>query len=242
MSSKEIISLIEQFETSFDTYQQIMQKNNKEIIQNMSNTWKKMKTEQAGNEKLLQTIRDQNSELTGLRTESEGLDKKIDELKNKKDEIISKVTELNNNLETLSSDLKKPQFELETLISKLNSVNEKISTKESEKTSLDQKKIENENRETDLQSSFSKKMEEIELKITDLKKNNFFSSFIIENSDEEIHEVDILATILIQGTCNLDDIKKQLDVPPIMAVRTIKQLALKGIINLNEDTNEITLP
>ena len=64
----------------------------------------------------------------------------------------------------------------------------------------------------------------------------------MEHSDQDIHEVDILASIIELGTCKLDEVKKQLDIPPIMAVRTIKQLALKEIINLNEDTNEITLP
>ena len=65
---------------------------------------------------------------------------------------------------------------------------------------------------------------------------------MIENSEEEIPEVDIIATIMAQGSCNLDELKKLLDVPPIMAVRTIKQLAVKGIINLDENTNIITLP
>ena len=75
-----------------------------------------------------------------------------------------------------------------------------------------------------------------------MKQKNFFSNFLIENSDDEIHEVGILAKIMEQGKGNLNEIKQQLDVPPIMAVRTIKQLAVKGIINLDEDKNEITLP
>ncbi|GAG97092.1 unnamed protein product, partial [marine sediment metagenome] len=49
-------------------------------------------------------------------------------------------------------------------------------------------------------------------------------------------------TIMAQGSCNLNELKKLLSVPPIMAVRTIKQLAVKGIINLDENTNIITMP
>ena len=45
-----------------------------------------------------------------------------------------------------------------------------------------------------------------------------------------------------KGEAKLDDLKKLLDVPPIMAVRTIKQLAVKGILNLDESTNRVTLP
>lgn len=242
MSSEDILALIEQFETVFDTYQQQMEKTVKEILQNLSLIWKNTKTVQAENEKLKEKIREQNSELTGLKTESESLDKSLEELKKKKDELTSKNLELTTSLEKTKNDLKKPQFELESLNLNLKDLNEKITSKESEKTTLDQNKVDNEHREQNLNSDFTKKMEDLEKKINELKQNNFFTSFLIENSDEEIHEVDILATILETGKSNLEELKKKLDVPPIMAVRTIKQLAVKEIINLNEDTNEITMP
>ncbi len=242
MSAKEILALIEQFETAFDTYHQLLNKHGEDIVQNLSNTWKSMKTVQAENEQLLEKIKEQNSEITSLRTESEGLDKKLEDLKATKDDLTSKITELTTTLETTTNDLKKPQFELETLLSKLDTVNEQITAKESEKTTLDQKKVDNESRESDLKTDYANKMDELEKKINESKQMSFFASYLMENSDEEIHEVDILATIMGKGSANLDDLKKQLDVPPIMAVRTIKQMAVKGIINLNEDTNEITLP
>jgi chromosome segregation ATPase len=242
MSAKEILTLIEQFETAFDTYQQLLKKNSEEIIQNLSTTWKQMKLIQAENEKLKEKIREQNSEITGLRTESEGLDKKLEELKVKKDDLTSKITELTTSLETTTNDLKKPEFELETLTSKLDSVNEQITGKESEKTTLDQRKVDNETRESDLKADYAKKMEDLEKEINETRKKSFFTSFLMENSDEEIHEVDILATIMQKGSVDLDDLKKQLDIPPIMAVRTIKQMAIKGIIILNEDTNKVKLP
>ena len=241
MSSKEILGLIEQFETAFDTYQQLLKKNSDDLLQNLSTTWKQMKTLQTENEKLMETIREQNSEITSLRTESEGLDKQLEELKAKKDELNSKITELTTTLETTTNDLKKPEFELETLTSKLASVNEQITSKESEKTTLDQKKVDNETRESDLKTDYGNKMNELEKQITESKQQNFFTSFLIENSDEDIPEVDILATIMDKGSSNLDDLKKQLDVPPILAVRTIKQMAVKGVLKLNEDTNEVTM-
>ena len=242
MSAKDLLALIEQFETQFDTYRQLLNKHGEDIVQNLSNTWKSMKTVQAENEKLVENIQEQNSEITSLRTESEGLDKKLEDFKATKDELTSKITELTTTLETTTDDLKKPQFELETLTSKLGSVNEQITGKESEKTTLDQKKVDNESIESDLKAGYANKMAELDKNINESKQMSFFASFLMENSDEEIHEVDILETITGKGSANLDDLKKQLDVPPIMAVRTIKQMAVKGIINLNEDTNEITLP
>ncbi len=242
MSSKEILALIEQFEGALDTYKQSLQKNNEEIIQHLSLTWKNMQSEQKEIKKLEDTIHEQNSETTELKIKSEELDKKVMDLKSKRDELTTKITELNKNLETATDELKKPQFELENLISKLDSLNEKITTKESEKTKLDQIKLDNERREIELKTTFSKeKLEELDNKLSQLKSDNFFVSFLMEYSDEEIPEVEIITTIMQKGSCKLDDLKKKLDVPPIMAVRTIKQLAVKGIINLDETNNTVSM-
>ena len=213
MSSKEILSFIEQFETAFDTYSQQMQKNNDTIIQNLSKAWKKMKLVQAENEKLIEKIREQNSEITGLRTEFEGVEKKLTETKEKKDELSAKITELTTTLETTTSDMKKPEFEFETLISKVNSINEQITTKESEKTTLDQKKVDNEHLEQNMKDDYTKRMAELDKEVAELRKSSFFTSFIMENSDEEIPEVDVLATIMEKGKSGLDELKKLMDIP-----------------------------
>jgi len=242
-SSKEVLSLIEQFENIFDTYQQSLKKNSDEIIQNLSSIWKNMKTEQEEIAKLEETIRTQNSELTELKTKATELDKKIESLKSTKEELNSKIIELTSTLERNTTEFKKPEFELETLLSNLNSVNDKIQEKETEKSDLDQKKLNNEQKEKELKISYSEeKMDALEKQLVEIRGKNFFSSFLIEHSDAEVPEVEILATIMNKGgQANLEDLKKSLDIPPIMAVRTIKQLAVKGIINLNEDTNAITM-
>ncbi|MFX0001392.1 MAG: hypothetical protein ACFE88_14865 [Candidatus Hermodarchaeota archaeon] len=242
MSSQDILALIEQFETAYDTYWQVLQKHNEEVLSRLREAWRYMQTEQKEEESIKEKLSTQNSELTELRTKSEELDKTIEGLKTKKDELASKISELTNNLETNVNDLKKPAFELAQLEDKLNAVNEKITAKEEEKTSLDQKTVEDENREVELKNTFQKKMDELESKINQMRQKNFFTSFLIENSDEEIHEVDIIATIMDKGEAKLDDLKKLLDVPPIMAVRTIKQLAVKGILNLDENSGKVSLP
>ena len=242
MSSKEILSLIEQFETAFDTYWQVLQKNNEEVLSHLKSAWRTMQAEQKEGETIKEKLSTQNSELTELRTKSEELDKTIGGLKTKKDELTTKISELTTTLETSINDLKGPQFELENLEGKLTTMNEKITAKDSDKTSLDQKTVENENREIELQETYQKKMDDSEAKINQLRKENFFTSFLIEHSDEEIHEVEILAKIMEQGSAKLDDLKKLLDVPPIMAVRTIKQMSIKGILNLDEFSGTVTLP
>ena len=242
MSSQDILALIEQFETAYDTYWQVLQKHNEEVLSQLREAWRFMQAEQKEEESIKEKLTAQNSELTELRTKSEELDSTIDGLKTKKDELTSKISELTNTLETSVNDLKKPAFELTQLQDKLSGINEKITAKEEEKTTLDQKTVENENREVELKNTYEKKMDELESKINQMRQQNFFTSFLIENSDEEIHEVDIIATIMEKGEAKLDDLKKLLDVPPIMAVRTIKQLAVKGILNLDESTNRVTLP
>ena len=242
-SLKDILGSIEQLEKFFDEYQQAFQKNSENIIQNLSSTWKLMKLEHDDLQKIENNIEIQKNELTGLKIKSDDLNKKIESLKSTKDESLSKVSELKGTLERINDDLKTPKVELENLLSKLNTINEKIASKELEKSQIDQKKIDNENRENQLKTTYSEqKMEDLNKKLTHLKRDNYFTSFLIENSKEDIPEVDIIATIMTQGSCNLDELKKLLDVPPIMAVRTIKQLAVKGIIKLDEDTNIITMP
>jgi len=242
MSSQEILSLIEQFETAFDTYWQVLQKHNEEVLSQLREAWRYMQAEQKEGESIKEKLATQNSELTDLRTKSEELDRTIEGLKAKKEELNTKISELTTSLETTINDLKAPQFELDNLLSKLDGVNEKITAKDSEKTSLDQKTVENENREVEIKDTYQKKMENLEAKINQMRQENFFTSFLIEHSDEEIHEVHIIATIMEKGSAKLDELKKLLDVPPIMAVRTIKQLAVKGILKLDENTNTVTLP
>ncbi len=242
MGSQDILALIEQFETAYDTYWQVLQKNNEEVLSQLREAWRYMQAEQKEEEGIKEKLSTQNSELTELRTKSEELDRNVEGLKARKDELISKISELTNNLETSINDLKKPAFELTQLEDKLSVVNEKITAKEEEKTGLDQKTVENENREVELKNNYKKKMDELEAKINQMRQQNFFTSFLIENSDEEIHEVDIIATIMDKGEAKLDDLKKLLDVPPIMAVRTIKQLSIRGILNLDESSGKVTLP
>jgi len=240
---KDILRTIEQLESYFDEYQRAIQKDSDSIIQNLSLTWKKMQLEHEDVKKLEEKIEIQNNELTELNSKSDDLEKKIGVLKVSKDDLQAKTSELQKSLDQLSDALKGPKLELEDLESKLKNVNDKIETKENENNTLDQKKINNENREKQLRTEYTEeKMKDLDVKLDHLKRNNYFTSFLIENSEEELSEVDILAAIIAQGSCNLNELKKLLSVPPIMAVRTIKQLAVKGIINLDEDTNIITMP
>jgi len=240
---KDVLIAIEQLESNFDEYVQSFKKNTEDAIQNIGNSWKMLKGEQEEIKKLESNLEIQNSELTELKIKFGDFDGKLNDLKASKQDLAKKTTELTTSLERLQNELNTPTMELNDIESKLSTLNDKILAKEQEKSELEQQKIDNEAREAQLKTLYTQdKMEELNKKLAYLKRDNFFTSFLIENSEEEIPEVDIIATIMTQGSCNLDELKKLLDVPPIMAVRTIKQLAVKGIINLDESTNIITLP
>ena len=240
---KNVFQLIEQFEGIFDEYQQSIKKSSDAIIQNLSNAWKQLKNENETIISLENKIEKQKSELTGLKLKLEEVEKKLEDLKSTKGDLTTKINELRAEIERLNDDLNGPRLELEDLTSKLNAINEKISVKEKDVSDLEQKKLDFENQEEQLKATYTgDKLEELNVKLKQLKRNNFFTSFLMEHSEEEIPEVDIIAKIMSMGKCKLDELKQELDIPPIMAVRTIKQLAVKGIINLNEDTNEITIP
>ena len=233
----------EQLEKLFDEYQQAIQKNSDNIVENLKTIWKRMKLEQANVKLLEEKIETQNSELTELKFKSEDLVKKLDNLKSSKNDLQLKISEAKDYFEKITDSIKAPKLELESLLARLSSVNDKIALKENDNAQLEHKKIDFENQEKQLNTMYTdEKMRDLDLKLHQLKRNNYFTSFLIENSEEEISEVDIIATIMSQGSCSLDELKNLLSVPPIMAVRTIKQLAVKGIINLDEDSDVITMP
>ncbi len=242
MPAEEITAQIEQFETAFDTYNQKVQSNVKEFFEKLNSIWKNNNILKEENASLVSTIKEQSAALLTLKTESETLDKQIADLEHQKENLLTKTADLSRQLEELTNKRKEPEFQLNILSKKLSEVNDRITTRETEKSNLDMRKVENSSISDQKQKEHQDKIGELETKIEDLKRKNFFTSFVIDNSDQDIFEVEILAKIMEEKTCNLNEMKKKLAVTPIMAVRTIKQLAVQGIINLDEDTNEISLP
>ncbi|MFX1495897.1 MAG: hypothetical protein ACFFBH_00075 [Promethearchaeota archaeon] len=113
-------------------------------------------------------------------------------------------------------------------------------------------KIENEKKIKELESMSLKKMEdlkngwsnkvlEMESEFAEFKKNNFFTIFLIENLDKKIPEFEIILKLIESEFYNLDDLKSQLELPPILALRTIKQMQVKDLLKIDEEYNTVTL-
>lgn len=93
----------------------------------------------------------------------------------------------------------------------------------------------------DLKNGWSNKVPEMESEFTEFKKNNFFTIFLIENLDKKIPEFEIILKLIESEFCNLDDLKSQLELPPILALRTIKQMQVKDLLKIDEEYNTVTL-
>lgn len=115
------------------------------------------------------------------------------------------------------------------------------SIKEDHINKIEEFKKECSNKFEELKFGWSKKLDNEKQQINKFKKNNFFTSFLIDYSEENIPELDIITTLIEKKQCNLDDLKNTIDLPPILAVRTIKQMAVKQIIDLDEDNNIVSV-
>ena len=61
MGSQEILALIEQFETAYDTYWQVLQKHNEEVLSQLREAWRFMQAEQKEEETIKDKLSAQNS-------------------------------------------------------------------------------------------------------------------------------------------------------------------------------------
>ncbi|MFX1410365.1 MAG: hypothetical protein ACFFA6_08430 [Promethearchaeota archaeon] len=192
--------------------------------------------------------------------EIEGLELKINDsrksLEHLDADLIKTREELENHkieLQSLKSNISAKESEKGVLEQKRNDNEEKKkelllemskkveSIKEDHINKIEEFKKECSNKFEELKFSWSIKLDNEKQEIIKFKKDNFFTSFLIDHSEEKIPELDIITTLIEKKQCNLDDLKNTIDIPPILAVRTIKQMALKQIIDLDEETNIVSV-
>ncbi len=91
----------------------------------------------------------------------------------------------------------------------------------------------------------SKEAEKIELvnEINKLKAENAVISFLLEESAEEIYEVDILAGIMKLGRTSKEQLKDALAgrISPVILTRTLGRLVEKNMINYDESNDIISM-
>jgi len=185
-------------------------------------------------------------EINTLKDSYGKIDKNLSECKEDLENIKSK-------LKTVESNLSAKESEKEVLEQKRRDNEEKrrnaVSAHSKE---LDEFKIKNEknlkefdqmglNQIKEIKDRMSKKLEEVEKQFNEFKRNYFFTLFLIENSDEKIPELEIITILMEKQNCNLDELKQQIDLPPILAVRTLKQMEVKELLKIDEESKTVSL-
>ena len=83
---------------------------------------------------------------------------------------------------------------------------------------------------------------DLESAVTTMESENAVISYLLEESAEDIPEVDILASVMRLGKASKDQLKQSLEgiVSPVMLTRTLGRMAEKRILNFDESRDIIS--
>lgn len=165
--------------------------------------------------------------------------------------------ELVNKRSQSSDELQAKKVRLEALQNERREISESLETIKSEiensKTELTQKREKhailtknNQDLEIKLKTEIEAKdveKNELDKEIKKLKSENSVITFLLEESAEEIYEVDILAGIMNLGKTSKEKLKEALTglISPVILTRTLGRLAEKNMIKYNESNDTISM-
>ena len=203
---------------------------------------------------------DLNKKYEKYKYQIEEFEKKIKESKNILSDLDIKLNEVTNELEDFKLQVKNIVSKISAKKSEKEVLEQKKEINENKKNqhfsdlSIKKEKLKEEYRRKsesfesessdkikNLKSNWSKKLNDLNQQIEQFKTNNFFLLFLSENSEEKIPEMDIIINLLKKEQWNLDDLKNEIDLPPILAIRTIKQMAVKKIVNFDEENGVVSI-
>ncbi|MFX0032938.1 MAG: hypothetical protein ACFE8E_06330 [Candidatus Hodarchaeota archaeon] len=204
-------------------------------------------------EELNKNIQNLKKKTNEIILEIENLEKTYNKIDNELLESNKELQEYKLELAKVVSNISAKESEKEVLEQKKKNNEDKqkqVLTIHSK--NLEEFKIENEKKVKELDSMNLKKIEdskkdcsnkilEMEDEFTEFKSNNFFTLFLIENSDDKIPEFEIILKLIESQIYNLDDLKNQIELPPILALRIIKQMQAKDILKIDEEYNTVSL-
>lgn len=155
-----------------------------------------------------------------------------DELQAKK----VKLEELQNERKETSESLEAIKSEIEKSKSELTQKREKLATLTKNNQDLEIK-LKTEIEAKDLEKN------ELDKEIKKLKSENAVISFLLEESAEDIYEVDIIAGIMNLGQTSKEKLKEALTglVSPVILTRTLGRLAEKNMIKYDESSDRISM-
>ncbi|NHJ00624.1 MAG: hypothetical protein EAX86_00715 [Candidatus Heimdallarchaeota archaeon] len=169
---------------------------------------------------------------------------------NLKEELLNRHTQLKEELQAKESRLEDLNNEKAQTSDKINVLNDEIAAM---KTSISQRKeqISALTRNiADLEAKFAAEIEsttnktaEISQTIEKLQNENSIISFLLEESAEDIPEVDILAAVMQLGKISKEELKTTLkdQISPVLITRTLGRMAEKGLLKYDESNDIISI-
>ena len=169
---------------------------------------------------LEQTVKDLNLEIEGTKNKIVGLRDKLSNVK-------AKLEEANKELVQLKNENESKKKELEELNQKVRQLEEEVI------------RIKKANEEEFAEKSVG--LNKIREELNKLAKENAVVDFILAEGSYTTPEVEILTILFQTKVSSIEEIKREVKVPPVMTVRTIRKLAEKNILSYDESTGQVKL-
>ena len=211
----------------------------------------------------IEDLRGTKEYLETLVKEKEAVDAQIVEQKAKiasfKDNIITSKNSITNRKQRNSENIEEVQ-EKESLFRDLEREQEYlISSTEAIQKEIQKIKIDIENRKIGI-SDYQKKIHDLEQQLTEeterkeqeravlaksiqeIQNQNSIQSFLLEESAEDIPEVEILAELMKQEQVTKEQLKHSLEgrISPVIVTRTVGRMIEKDLIKFNERNDTLT--
>lgn len=191
-----------------------------------------------------------DAQITEQEAKISSLQDEINNQANLKEELVRRQANNAEELHTKNVRFEKFQIEINQTSETLQSINNEIDNLKSE-ISQKRKKIAaltktNQELEFKLKNEIEAKgAENTELRtdLVTIKSENAVISFLLEESAEDLPEVDILAAVMNLGQTTKEQLKKTLEgqISPVIITRTLGQMAEKNLLNFDESNGIISI-
>jgi chromosome segregation ATPase len=168
----------------------------------------------------------------------------------KKQELNNKLDAVKTELQNVNNHLNNEEEEKTKLKEKFSSVNEKVDRLNNESVQIKERvdSLQKENAELNRQLNeemINKKSENTKFKseLQELMEQHGVVSFLLEESAENLNEVDILMGIMSKSKATKNDLKELLEgkVTPVIITRTLGKMVDKNILKYSEANDEYSL-
>lgn len=146
-------------------------------------------------------------------------------------------------LDEKNNEKKEVADRIEIITKEIKKIKTEISQKRERKANMIKTNQELELKfQSDLDSQ-EKENKNLEEEIKSIESENAVIAFLLEESAEDIPEVDILATVMKLERTNKEQLKKELEgvISPVLITRTLGRMAEKNLLNYDENRDIIQM-